>query len=234
MAMSCRFCTPRAVSTRATIRVPRSSSAVRVTCSGDSVMASITPSSPGTSRRAWRSSSHHAVPKPLMRTHARLTWPSWLREPSHAITFSRAWALSAGATESSTSSTTASAALWAAWSKRETCEPLTSSHERASSGPTAGISVGSMVMAVSAVVVVMRVTSRSVSENGHAPSPLGSRCGCNRLAAPSGCSVVVHRPVRAVERVRRDGAGQPSTRTSLDDEAAGAGRLPVVLPGPRP
>ena len=151
MAMTCRFSTPRAVSTSATIRVPRSSSAVRVTCSPVSVMASMTPSSPGASRRARRSSSHHGVPKPLMRTQARRgagptpvsSGPAPLREPetppgsdeSHSITFRRARCLSAGATESSTSRITTSAALVAATSKRAGWVPLTSSHERASSGP---------------------------------------------------------------------------------------------------
>ena len=80
---------PRAVSTSATIGTLGSRLAVSVTWSTDSTIASITPPTELPASAA-RSSAHHGVPKPLMRTQ------SVLPAPSQRTTFSRAATLSFG------------------------------------------------------------------------------------------------------------------------------------------
>src|SRR3712207_4540541 len=123
---------PRADSTSARTGVePPSRSAVSVTCSPASVLASITPSRPGTPASLATSSSQNSVERSLIRTQAD-------RSPfeSQSMTPARASSLFAGSTASSMSSTIWSARDSEARSNRSVRAPLTSSQERASSGPT--------------------------------------------------------------------------------------------------
>ena len=101
-AISVMRSSPRAVSTSATIGTFGSRLAVSVTWSTDSTIASITPPT-DVPASISRSPAHHSVPKPLTRTQS--PWPS----ASQRVTFSRAAALSFGATASSMSRTTMSA-----------------------------------------------------------------------------------------------------------------------------
>src|SRR5918998_316212 len=123
---------PSADSTNATTGgEPPSRSAVSVTCSPASVLASMTPSRPGTPASLATSSSQNSVERSLIRTQAD-------RSPreSHSMTPARASSLFAGSTASSMSSTIWSARDSEARSNRSVRAPLTSSQERASSGPT--------------------------------------------------------------------------------------------------
>ena len=71
---------PRAVSTSATIGTSGSRFAVSVTWSTDSTIASITPPT-GVPASAARSSAHHGVPKPLIRTQSVLP----AAKPTHDV-----------------------------------------------------------------------------------------------------------------------------------------------------
>lgn len=119
-AISVMRSSPRAVSTSATMGTSGSRFAVSLTWSTDSTIASMTPPIDVPSSIA-RSSAHHGVPNPLIRTQSEL--PS----ANHRVTLSRAAALSFGATASSMSSTTMSARECAAGAKRSNCAPLTKS-----------------------------------------------------------------------------------------------------------
>src|SRR5215213_3957142 len=123
---------PSADSTSARTGVePPSRSAVSVTCSSSSVLASMTPSRPGNPASLGTSSSQNSVERSLIRTRAD-------RSPreSHSMTPARASSLFAVSTASSMSSTIWSARDSEARSNRSVRAPLTSSQERASSGPT--------------------------------------------------------------------------------------------------
>src|SRR3954464_6342676 len=123
---------PRADSTRASTGVPPPSrSKVSVTCSAASVLASITPASPGRPLSASTSPDQNSVDRSLMRTQARFS-----PEDRYSTTSARAAGLRAGSTASSMSSTIWSARESWALSNSSVRAPLTSSHERAIPGST--------------------------------------------------------------------------------------------------
>src|SRR4051795_11339577 len=123
---------PRADSTSASTGVfPPSRSKVSVTCSAASVLASITPASPGSPLSASTSSDQNSVDRSLIRTQARLS-PAF----RYSTTSARAAGLRAGSTASSMSSTIWSARDSCALSNSSVRAPLTSSHERAMPGST--------------------------------------------------------------------------------------------------
>src|SRR5690625_4753899 len=134
-------CSPRRVLFRSTIGTPGRRAAVSLTWSVDSTIASMTPSSPpfwcGPS--SWwvmnfasslTSCSHHWVAKPLMRTQP--VWPA----ANQSVTFLSARSLSFGATASSMSNTTTSAAESSADWNPSGCTALTRSQDRARSAWT--------------------------------------------------------------------------------------------------
>ena len=142
--------------------VPPSRSNVSVTCSADSVLASITPESPGTPLRPSTSSDQNSVVRSLMRTQPA---PPPL---SQSMTDVRASGFSFGSTASSMSRMIWSARDWAAGSKSSDRMPETSSQERAI--------WGSMVDAVMYFQLLYR-HGGGVGEHRRWPHD-GARCAC--------------------------------------------------------